>query len=178
MENKIIDELSLLLGTDATSANEVELDAADESAIVVSALMEGMGVEEGLEYIMENANEMYAYGLIDNAEAAIEAAKNIVRLNKTANLNRETTLAAIRLARKANSPEYKKYRKYRDLFLEAREAIMQKFGAKAKTEAKKTIANAKRNASRMNTKQGSDITKKMDKEMKKFGDKKSTAIAK
>lgn len=175
----ILDELSAMLNSDDTNIDDLSLDPAEESAIFIATIMESMGPEETLSFVSDHADELYAYGLIDNPEAAVEATKNIVRLNKQANLDRETTLCAIRLARKANDAGYKLYRKGRDMMLKGREQIMTKFGNKAKMEAKKNINNAKRKAANMGTKQGADIAKRMDQQMKKFDDKgKNEAIAK
>ena len=73
---------------------------------------------------------------------------------------------------KANDPLYRKYKKYRDLFIEARNGIYQKYGAKAKTESRKIIQNAKRKSANIETKTGKSITEKMDAQIKKNTNKK------
>lgn len=179
----IDDLMALENATDEYADEYVEesfIDDADESAIVISSILESMGVEEGLNFIIENAQEMYAYGLISDADYAMEAAKNIVKLNKDANLSRETSVTAIRLARNANDPLYKKYRVAKDKYMAARAAIHQKYGAKAKSIARKTIANSKRKASTMNSKTGAELSKRMDKQVQNYqvGKKNNPAIAK
>lgn len=173
----VFDDIVRDLNTEDDVEN-LSLTAADESAIFIAAMMESAGIEETLDFVHENASELQAYGLIDDAEVAVEATRNIVRLNKQANFSKVKGLTAIRLARQANDNLYKKYKFHRDKFLAYRDQIMTKYDAKATAEARKSIQNAKRNASRMSSKHGSDITKRMDQQMKKFDDKKSTAIAK
>lgn len=149
-----------------TSADEIELTPADESAIFLAALQDACETEEEYnQLVMENAQALELYGLIDSAEIATEAKKIVIKQTKQMNLNREQAKAAIRIARRANSADYKKYEKGRRMMLEARAEIVKKYQSKAKTEAKKVLVNSKRKASSMNSNAGKDIVKKMDKKI-------------
>lgn len=142
-------------------------DAAIESEITLAAIRNQCASdEEFAQIIQDSAVEMALYGIIEDAEAALEATKKIVIKDyKTANINRLTARCAIRLAQKANSAEYKKYAKYRALYLEARKAIYKKYGAKAKVEAKKIMANSRRKSSNITSSSGKSITEKIDREI-------------
>lgn len=162
----LLNELNQLPSVDDVS---VIGDAAIESEIVLTALREECATEaEYADLINASAIEMSLYGVIDDADAAMEAAKKIVIKDyKSAKFNRIQRRTAIRLAMKSNDALYKKYRKYRDLFLESRNAIYQKYGAKAKSESRKIIQNAKRKSANIESKTGKSITEKMDAQIKK-----------
>lgn len=117
--------------------------------------------------VTECATELELMGLIPNAEIVTEARKNIVKLNKAATLASIEKRTAIRMAEKDNSQLYKLYAKARKLLLDAREKIYAKYGSKAKTVAKKIVANSRRKASAMNSDTGSQIREKMDRVIEK-----------
>ena len=129
--------------------------------------------EEFANLMDECATEMALYGVIDDAEVATEASKRIVITDfKAANFNRIQKRTAIRLAMINNDQLYAKYRKYRDLFLLARENIYKKYGAKAKQETKKILMNARRKSANMPSPSGKSIVDKIDKQIDKAtGDK-------
>lgn len=162
----LLSELNQMMSPEEAS---VIGDPAIESEIVLTALRDECATDaEYADLINASAIEMSLYGVIDDADAAMEAAKKIVIKDyKSANFNRIQRRTAIRLAMKANDPLYRKYKKYRDLFIEARNGIYQKYGAKAKTESRKIIQNAKRKSANIETKTGKSITEKMDAQIKK-----------
>ena len=162
----MMDEIMNYLSED--DVDNITLDAADESAIFLTALQDVCTPEEYEELVLENATELALYGLIENADMVTEAKKIVYKQTKEMNMNREQARAALRLAKKADSVDYKQYKKYRNLMIQARNKIYAKYGAKAKTEAKKVLQNSKRKASASNSVTGSTITKKMDKKIKEI----------
>ena len=145
-----------------------------ETEIVLTAIRESCNSdEEFASLIDETATEMALYGVIDDAEVATEATKKIVVTDwKAANFNRIQKRTAIRLAMINNDQLYAKYRKYRDLFLQSREGIYKKYGAKAKQETKKILMNARRKSANMPSPSGKSIVDKIDKQIDKAtGDK-------
>lgn len=148
---------------------DLTLDAADESAIFLAALQDTCTPEEYEQIVVEGATELELYGLIENADAVTEATKIVKhKITKQENLNREQSKAALRLAKKANSAEWKQYNLHRTKMKEARAKIMQKYASKSKTEAKKVLQNSKRKASSMNSVTGRSIQEKMDKKIKEM----------
>lgn len=142
-------------------------DAAIESEIFLTALEAECTPEEFAEICEESMAEMAIYNLVADPEIATEATKSIVKMNKSAKFSAIERRAAIRLAEKANDPAYTKYAKGRKLMLENRDTIYKKYGAKAKSEAKKVIQNSRRKASAMNSDAGHSIVDKMDRQIAK-----------
>ena len=140
-----------------------------ESEIVLTAIRESCGSDEEFAQLMDEcATEMALYGVIEDAEVATEASKKIIITDfKAANFNRIQKRTAIRLAMINNDQLYAKYRKYRDLFLQAREAIYKKYGAKAQQETKKILMNARRKSANMPSPSGKSIVDKIDKQIDK-----------
>lgn len=151
---------------DEMNADDVTLDKADESAILLTALEDACTPEE-FQLVMENLHELELYGLIESAEIATEAKKIVYKQTKQMNLNREQSKAALRLAKKANTASWKKYQRGRAMMLEGREEIFKQFGSKGKTEAKKVLNNSKKKASSMkgNTVTGKTLDKNLDKKI-------------
>jgi len=142
-------------------------DSKAETELFLTAL-ESECTPDEYQDLMENAAiEMAMYGLIADADVATEATKTIVKMNKTAKYNAIEHRAAVRLAAKNDDVLYAKYAKGRRMMIEAREGIYTKYGAKAKTEAKKIIQNSKRRASAMGSSAGKSITDKMDAQIAK-----------
>lgn len=165
MANKsILDQLDAMVTID-----EVSLlgDSAMESEIFMEALREECTPEEYNAIMEDSAVEMALYGLIDDADVAMEANRTIVKMSKQGSFNRIEKRAAIRLAQKAQDSLYEKYAKYRKLFIEFRDKIYQKYGTKAKTEAKKILQNSRRKATSMPSAAGKSIVDKMDVSIKK-----------
>lgn len=151
---------------DEVNADSIELDKADESAILLTALEDACTPEE-FQLVMEHLHELELYGLIESAEIATEAKKIVYKQTKQMNLDREQSKAALRLAKKANTASWKKYQRGRKMMLEAREEIFKQFGSKGKTEAKKVLSNSRKKASSMkgNTVTGKTISDKLDKKI-------------
>lgn len=153
---------------ESMNAEDVKLTKADESAIVLTALQDVCNAEE-YSVIMENLHELELYGLIESAEVANEAKTIRYKQTKQMNLNREQTKAALRIAARANTADWKKYRKGRDMMLAAREAICKKYASKSRAEAKQVLKNAKKKASTMgNTVTGKMISDKLDAKVKEY----------
>lgn len=140
-----------------------------ETEIILTAIRESCGSDEEFAELMdEAATEMALYGVIDDAEVATEASKKIIITDfKAANFNRIQKRTAIRLAMINNDQLYAKYRKYRDLFMQTREAIYKKYGNKAKQETKKILMNARRKSANMPSPSGKSIVDKIDKQIDK-----------
>lgn len=159
-----------------TTINDLTLENNGllETEIVLTAIRESCGSDEEFAQLMEDAaTEMALYGIIEDADIATEAAKRIVITDfKAANFNRIQKRTAVRLAAINNDPLYAKYRKYRDLFMQARESIYKKYGNKAKQETKKILLNARRKSANMPSPAGKSIVDKIDKQIDKaVGDK-------
>lgn len=165
-----MDSLKDMLGLNADPVEEATLTSADESMIFLSALRDECTEDEYKALVTEGATEMELYGLIDTADIATEAQKNIVRLNKLANFNKVQKRTAIRLAANAKDQLFEKYSKFRKLMIMYRVKIYQKYGNKAKSEARKIISNSHRKASAMHSTTGNTISQKMDNQVKKFND--------
>lgn len=150
---------------------DIVLDAADESAIFLAALQDTCTPEEFESLVLENTTELELYGLIDDAESAMEAIKIVKhKITKQENLNREQAKACFRMAKKANCSEWKRYHLYRTKMKAERDKIFAKFGSKAKAEAKKVVNNSRRKASSMNSVTGKTITEKMDKKIEEINE--------
>ena len=153
------------------TADEASLEkyAALESEIVLAALRESCDSDAEWASLIESAaTEMALYDVIDDASIATETAKRIVVSDwKAANFSRIEKRTAIRLAMVNQDQIYFKYKKYRDLFLEAREKIYKKYGARARIEAKRIIKNSKRKAANMSSPAGKTIVDKLDRQIDK-----------
>ena len=154
------------------NVDDIVLDSADESAILLAALQDVCTEQEYQELVLENTHELALYGLIDNPDMVQEAATIVKhKITKAENLNREQSKAALRLAKKQNSAEWKNYQKYRKKMIEEREKIFAKYNSKAKTEARKVVANSKRKSSSMTSVTGRTIDAKLDKKVKEINGK-------
>jgi len=159
-------EFNNFLQTDnEVNIDTLTLDVADESAVFLEALKDSCTPDEYNTIVTESATELELYGLIDTAEIATEAQRNIVKLNKQAAFSREEAKACFRLAKKANDPHFAKYKKYLDLKNGEKEYIYQKYGSRAKVVAKDVIRNSRRKASTMPSQTGKNIMAKMDKKI-------------
>lgn len=158
----ILENLSNMVTADDVS---VIGNSAVESEIFLSVLRNECSSDEEFASILESCGtELALYGLLTDPELAMEAAKKVVVKDwKTANFNRVAKRTAIRMAMINNDPLYTKYKKYRDLLIEARDKIYQKYSGKAAKEAKKIIANARKKAGNMSSAPGKDIVSKIDK---------------
>ena len=158
-----------LEGATLDDGDDYTLTPADESAIFLEALAsECETPEEFFNVVEENAVTLEMYGVLESASAALEAVKRMKVDNwKQVNLSRVTGNQAIRMAAAANSPDYKKYKKYRALYIKYKKKIEEKYKSRAKSVARKSIQNSQRKtASAKGNTAASGITKKMDNAIK------------
>lgn len=159
--------MSMLLDEEpAFESVTIDGDIAVETELFLTAMMESCTPEEFETIVVDMAPTLEMYGVIENAEAAMEAQKNIVKLNKKAKMDSLWKKAAIRLAEKAQDVEYKKYRKHRDLMLQSRTKIFAKYETKARKAARDAIANSRRKASNIGGNSGKSIVDKIDNHIK------------
>lgn len=152
---------------DDDDEDEGELTSADESYIFLDALRNECTPEEFEAIAVESAMELELYGLIDNADSAMEARRNIVKLNKIATLSSVQKRTAIRIGARKNDPSYKLYKKHRDAMIKARKKLFEKYASQSKSEAKKIMTNSKHKAASMPSVKGATIVAKMDTAIKK-----------
>jgi hypothetical protein len=88
-----------------------------------------------------NEEEMGAF--LESEEYAVLAEANrfkkntLIRLNKSDDLERRTSMAALALAKESNSTAYKQYEKYMKLAKKAKKQILLKYDSKGERIAKK-----------------------------------------
>ena len=142
----------------------------EESAIFLDAIAsECATVDEFYTLVEENAVEWEMCGLIEDASVALEAVKRMKIDNwRDVNRGRVAGSEAIRMAKRDNSPDYKKYKKYRDLYFKYKKKIEKKYGNRAKIAARRSIANSQRKSACVKSAQGAGITKKLDTTIKKL----------
>ena len=158
----ILSELKNMVTADDVTAIG---NAAIESEIILTAIRTQCDSDEEFAELMESAGiEMGLYGVISDAEIAVEASKKVVIKDfKAANFNRIAKRTAIRLAMLAEDSLYDRYAKYRKLLLETREKIYQKYGNKAKTETRRILMNGRNKSGNMTSAGGKNITDRIDK---------------
>lgn len=181
------EEAALLAGTEVAeeSVTEVEIDPDEflteglESALLLDVLKETCTKEEFDTFLAENRTDLELYGLVNFSALASESytgeegeleeaseARNIVRLNRQAQISREEARISIGLAKKSNDALYKYYHKYAELKRKFRDKIYEKYNARAKGLARKAVMNSRNKASVMNSKTGSTIINKIDSRIK------------
>lgn len=152
-------------------SENLDLDPAAESAIFLECMYDGCNSFEEFEQLVEeNAIEWNMCGLINSADEAFEAVKRIKIDNfKQVNLDRETRRECIRLAKVNNDPNYPKYAKYRKLMKEYREKIFARWETKARSNARRSIANSKKKAASISSsRKAAQTTAKLDSTLKKL----------
>jgi hypothetical protein len=161
------DNSSASLESASFDTDSYELTPSEESAIFLDAMYnECSSPEEFMDFVTENASMWEMYGLIEDATAALEAVKRMRIDNwKQVNLGRVSKREAIRLAEKANSADYRKYKKYRALYRKYRDKIFVRYGTRGKTMARRAIANSRNKASSTHAQ---STTKKIDNTIKKL----------
>lgn len=154
---------------DEMNADDLQLDAADEAAVLLEALESNCSTEEW-QLIMENLHELELYGLIPNAEVATEAKKIVYKQTKDMNLKREEAKAALRLEEKLDTADWKEYSKARARMLKAREKIYKKRHSAAQKTAREIVRNSGKKASSMKGKTvtGELISQKIDKKSREY----------
>lgn len=141
----------------------LENEPVFESEVVLSALRAECDSDEEFASILEAAaTELALYDVICDADYAMEASRKVVIKDyKSAKMNQVATRTAIRLAQNNNDPLYKKYVKYRTLFLDMRAQIYKKYGNKAKSEARRIVRNASKKSSPLTSNAGKSVANKM-----------------
>lgn len=156
-----------------------------EGEIFLLAMEESCTPEEFYDIVIEGAVELEMYGLIPRSEMVseiydteedmigTEAAKKynkkiIVKQSKDDVYNRILHRSALRLAKAANSADWKKYKKGRTMMLEAREEIYRKFGSKAAQVTKQAMRSSATKAATMGNIKGASIVDKMDNQIAKM----------
>ena len=88
-----------------------------------------------------DSDDIRAWCESDEAKGLVEAQvlrkPTMMRLSKADDEKRRTKIAAYRLAKQNNDPLYRKMIKYRQLWKQTSEKILEKYGNKASREAKK-----------------------------------------
>lgn len=102
--------------------------------------------EEVSDAFMKVHDYMVGQGLISEATMNINNPKvTFVKLSKKAQIQRLTTIIALKMARKNNDPKYKKYKLGSKIRKENREDIMKRYGQKASKLATKLWQQNKKN---------------------------------
>lgn len=146
-----------------------ELTSADESVYFLDTLMEECSsLEEFQAIVTENAVDFQLYGLIEDAEAAIEAVKKITIDDwKHVNFNRLVHRECIRLAKKNNDPNYAKYAMFRSKMRGFRQKIFDRWESKARTNVRAALQHSKSKASNINTNTGRKVTSQLNNAIKR-----------
>lgn len=101
--------------------------------------------EDTQEAFMKVMNYMANNGMIDEAAVSLTNPKiSVVRMSKQAQMKRLTSIIALKMARKTNMKQYKKYKLGQKIKKENFNVIMQRFGDKASRLAKKLVMQAKK----------------------------------
>lgn len=136
-----------------------ELDSATESAFFLDMMADSCeSPDQFISMVNENATMWEMYGLIDDANAAVEVAKKVTYDNwKETRMSRRIGKEVMKLA-KANMPaKYEKYRMFREKALTLRKEFYQRYGAKAKQNARAAMRNTGAKAANMNSEHGNKI---------------------
>lgn len=144
----------MIFGSKGIVDPNVAFDAESEALILEGALMD-MGTDE-LQALLEDTRDV-AIAISEN----IVLEKTIVRLDKTAKLNKARKMAIFAIAKEKNDPKFKKlvtvwkWERFLETFLD------KKYGNEALRRAKKTISNNSNSASKLVT----TATKKVERTM-------------
>lgn len=150
-------------------SSDIELDLATESQIFLDTLMGTFDdMNEFVDYVTEGAGFWEAYGLIDNAQAAVEAVKRVTINNwKKVNFDRLVDRECIRIEyrRTPTTSLWKKYAVARKKFVECKEAIKKKNRQQAIKNVRASMNNSKQKAANMQTSGGRDIEARLNRSM-------------
>lgn len=150
-------------------SSDIELDLATESQIFLDSLMGTFDdMNEFVDYVTESAGFWEAYGLIDNATAAVEAVKRITVNNwKKVNFDRLVDRECIRIEykRTPTSSLWKKYAAARKKFIECKEAIKKKNHNQAVKNVRASMNNSVQKAANMQTSGGRDVEGRLKRSM-------------
>ena len=142
--------------------------AEDRALIMLAAIQEQCASdEEFVNFITENASTMEIYGLLP-PEVATEASVKKVRstFTRQSQLSRAEKLAALRLAKTNNDPNYAKFVKYKALMRAYEAKVLQKYSSKGKVIARKQLNGTYVAAKNIPGKQGAQMADKIDKAIK------------
>ena len=154
---------------DDSDFDDDSLDSATESSMFLDMMMESCDdLDEFQDLVTENAYDWEMYGLIDDAQSALEATK-VMRVENWKEKNRKRLInrECIRIAMKKGDPNYTKYKKYRDLMREYREKLFEKYTPMATRNVKAAQQNARHKAANMHTAGGKDVNARINKAMDK-----------
>ena len=157
------DDLDDILFEDDDDYDDDMLDSATESAMFLDMMCESCeSIEEFEALVTENAVEWALYGLIDDADEALEATK-VMRVDNWKEKNRMRLIRreSIRIAKNKNDPNYKKYKTFRDKMREFRQKIFDKWDSLATKNVKNARRNASQKAANINTTSGRDTAKRL-----------------
>ena len=68
-----------------------------------------------------------------------EVGTTTVRITKKTKIRQQSGISAMRLARDAGDPMYRRYKKYKKLYLDTRKKILSKWGRKGRREARRML---------------------------------------
>lgn len=170
-------DISEFTGEDATEgvtfdddeAYDDSLSAAAEAAILMDTIRsECANEEEYVNFVTENAAEMQLYGLIPDADAALEATRIIKVENwKIKERDRLINRECIRIGYRRKDKNYALYKKYRNLMREYRAKLFARYKNEAKRNVLHAQQNARAKASTINTSTGKDLTNRINASMAK-----------
>ena len=150
-------------------AYEDSLSPAAEAAILMDTLRsECESEEEFAELITESAAEMQLYGLIPDADAALEATR-VIRVEnwKIKERDRLINRECIRIGFRRKDKNYFMYKKYRDLMRQYRAKLFARYKNEAKRNVLHAQQNARAKASTINTSTGKELTSRINASMSK-----------
>ena len=127
------------------NGNIVENDGldAEDMALVIEALILDTLSSEEIEVMLEN----YTPDFYKAVDEELVQERSIVRLDKTAKLSRATRVAEYNMAKKHNDPLFKKLMTLWAAERYITDKLHQRYGMKAKSEAKKAVAQAAKSKS-------------------------------
>jgi hypothetical protein len=134
--------MSTIWDENGNIVDQEELDIEDTALIVEALIMDTLSNEE-IEMMLEN----YTPDFYKAVDEEIVQERSIVRLDKTAKLSKATRVAEYNMAKKQNDPLFKKLMTLWAAERYITDKLHQRYGMKAKTEAKKAMAQAARSKS-------------------------------
>lgn len=149
---------------DDDEAYEDSLSPAAEAAILLETLRsECASDEEFVNLVTESAAEMQLYGLIPDADAALEATRVIKVENwKIKERDRLVKRECIRIGYRRKDKNYAMYKKYRDLMRQYRAKLFARYTNEAKRNVLHAQQNARAKASTINTSTGRELTSRIN----------------
>ena len=148
MKNNLVDELLETAVTTKDLKNNASGDGADFTDATNAALTDpdldihadGIPLEEQ-EAVLSQLAEVYK-SMDAEGSSLNEAARNIVRLNRQTKLLNLTNRSALVMAARKGDPLFAKYAKFNKMRKAIRAQIVQKYGAKATSYARKLMTQS------------------------------------